>query len=59
MAAFPFNNKIEAASIQGRYLRQALEHSVSRLTSDGQEEEEGGKLLLQVSGARLVYDVTR
>ena len=59
MAAFPFNNRIEAASIQGRYLRQALEHSVSRLTSDGQEEEEGGKLLLQVSGARLVYDVTR
>ena len=32
---------------------------MSRLTSDGQEEEEGGKLLLQVSGARLVYDVTR
>ena len=59
MAAFPFNNKVEAASIQGRYLRQALEHSVSRLTRDGQEEEEGGKLLLQVSGARLVYDVTR
>ena len=50
MTAFPFNNKIEAASIQGRYLRQALEHSVSRPTSHG---------LLQVSGARLVYDVTR
>ncbi len=59
MTTFPFSNRIDAASIQGRYLREALEHSVSRLTSDGQEKEEGGKRLLQVSGARLVYDVTR
>ena len=38
-------------------MRQALEHSVSRLTSDG--ESLGGGRLLQVSGARLVYNLTR
>ena len=57
MTTFPFSNTFDAISIKGRHLRQALEHSVAKFTSDG--ESLGGGGFLQVSGARLVYDVTR
>ena len=57
MTTFPFSNTFDAISIKGRHLRQALEHSVAKFKSDG--ESLGGGGFLQVSGARLVYDVTR
>ena len=56
MTTFPFSNTFDAISIKGRHLRAALEHSVAKLTHSG---EGGGGAFLQVSGARLVYDVTR
>ena len=57
MTTFPFSNTFDAISIKGRHLRQALEHSVAKFTPDG--ESLGGGGFLQVSGASLVYDITR
>ena len=57
MTTFPFSNTFDAFSIKGQHLREALEHSVAKFTPDGQSLGGGG--FLQVSGARLVYDVTR
>ena len=57
MTTFPFSNTFDAISIQGRHLREALEHSVSKFTHKGKNLGGGG--FMQVSGARLVYDVTR
>ena len=57
MTTFPFSNTFDAISIKGRHLREALEHSVSKFTHEGKNLGGGG--FMQVSGARLVYDVTR
>ena len=56
MTTFPFSNTFDAISIKGRHLREALEHSVAKFTRDGGG---GGGSFMQVSGVRLVYDVTR
>ena len=43
MTTFPFSNTFDAISIKGQYVREALEHSVAKHTSDG--EGGGGRFL--------------
>jgi len=49
---FPFEHSLDSISIQGRYLREALETGV-----DQWEGSDGG--FLQVSGMKVVYNVDR
>ena len=54
MAAFPFQNTFDVIRIEGQFLREAFEHSVSLMTRNGQD---GGGRFLQVSGFKVEYDV--
>lgn len=49
--AFPFNNTVATFELQGKYLLEALEHSLSRVSAQG-----GTGRFLQMSGMKLVYD---
>ncbi|KAJ8314855.1 hypothetical protein KUTeg_007005 [Tegillarca granosa] len=50
----PFSNGIEIIKLQGKYLRQALEHSVT----DYDPADPHGRFF-QVSGLRIVYDLSK
>ena len=54
MVAFPFQNTFDVIRIEGQFLREAFEHSVSLMTRTGQD---GGGRFLQVSGFKVEYDV--
>ncbi|XP_055386742.1 apyrase isoform X2 [Condylostylus longicornis] len=63
----PFENKLEVLSIKGKYLLQALEHSVysanhlSPLSCaiDNDEVNFNFRNMLQVSGMKIVYDLNK
>ena len=38
LMSFPFRNTFDEVQIQGRFLRQAFEHSVTSMKSDGKNE---------------------
>ena len=38
LMSFPFRNTYDVVLIQGKYLRQALEHSVANMNPDGSNE---------------------
>lgn len=50
----PFRNTIDTIQLQGRYLRQALEHSAA---SYNESYPDGG--FLQVSGLRIKYNINK
>jgi len=54
LTTFPFSNTFDVASLKGRYIRKALEHSVTKFTSK-QPGAWGG--FLHVSGLKVVYNL--
>ena len=58
LTAFPFQNTFDVISIKGKYLREALEHSVASFDSQGVSSSNGGGFL-QVAGLKIVYDLQR
>ena len=51
LTTLPFSNTYDAVSLQGRYIREALELSVSRLNSSGGGDWGG---FLHVSGLQVI-----
>lgn len=56
LQALPFGNSLSTFKLEGVYLREALEHSVSRAEDP---ENEGTGRFLQVSGIRFSWDKTK
>jgi len=56
MTSFPFQNTYDVVTLAGKHLKKAFEHSVSKLTKNGNDA--GGRFL-QVSGFKLKFDVTK
>ena len=56
LTSFPFANTIDAISLEGKHIREALEHSVGKLNADGTGDS--GRFL-QVSGLKVVFDTTK
>ena len=46
--SFPFRNTYDVVLIQGKHLRQALEHSVANMEPDGRNE--AGRFLQVITG---------
>ncbi|XP_071113275.1 5'-nucleotidase-like [Haliotis cracherodii] len=57
LSVLPFMNDIDRIKLKGKFLRQALEHSVSRYPKSESDDLFGG--FLQVSGLRVTYDVSK
>nr|XP_022291712.1 5'-nucleotidase-like [Crassostrea virginica] len=54
LTTMPFGNNVDLINLQGRYLRQALEHAVSKY-----DKLNRAGAFLQVSGLRITYDLCR
>ncbi|XP_072041639.1 snake venom 5'-nucleotidase-like isoform X2 [Amphiura filiformis] len=50
-SVFPFANTYDALQLEGRYVREMLEHSVANYPTSG--------AFLQVSGIRVTYDISK
>ena len=56
LTTFPFSNTFDVASLKGKYIREALEHSVDKFTNKNPNAWGG---LLHVSGLQVVYNLDK
>ena len=56
LTTFPFSNTFDVVSLKGRYIREALEHSVDKFTNKNPNAWGG---FLHVSGLQVVYNLDK